>query len=114
VPILRWAYTPSRARFGRYPVLTPSMAMTAYPDIRPVPENTPRPPYVPANFFTAGWGDHLPGSDEKYPAESKQDQERGLRKAGAVVAELLREVGRMVKVSNSPLLGLHSEVSSQA
>jgi methionyl aminopeptidase len=108
VPLLRWAYVPSPARFGRYPVLMSSMAMTTYPDIRPVPDHIPRPPYVPANFFTAGWGDHLPGSDEKYPPVSRDVQDTGVRKAGAVVAELLREVGSMVKVSEFGHVMLHS------
>jgi methionyl aminopeptidase len=79
--------------------MDPSMAMTTYPDIRHVPEAIPRPPYVPSNFFTDGWGDHLPGSDTKYPTELGTGGVEGVRKAGKVVAEILRKVERMIKVS---------------
>ena len=75
------------------------MAMTTYPDIRGVPDSIPRPPYVPSNFFTEGWGDHLPGSDLKFPEELGNDGVEGVRKAGKVVAEILKKVGKMIKVS---------------
>lgn len=78
------------------------MAMTTYPDPRPVPpvEQIARPPYVPSNFFTDGWGDHLPGSEHKFDERLGAEGEGGVRRAGKVVAELLREVvGKMIKVS---------------
>jgi len=102
-PVLRssWGYVASPSRFGRYPVLQPSMAMTTYPEVRAVPDSTPRPPYVPSNFFSAGWGDHLPGSEHQYPVELGHEGSEGVRRAGKVVAEILKEVGKMVKVSRS-------------
>jgi len=100
-PVLRssWGYVASPSRFGRYPVLQPSMAMTTYPEVRAVPDSIPRPPYVPSNFFSAGWGDHLPGSEHQYPVELGHEGSEGVRKAGKVVAEILKEVEKMVKVS---------------
>jgi methionyl aminopeptidase len=79
------------------------MSMTRYPDIRPVPETIPRPPYVPTNFFLDGWGDHLPGSDLKFDGKLGEEGEEGVRRAGKVVAELLKEVGRIIRVSAWPL-----------
>jgi methionyl aminopeptidase len=96
----QWTYVPSPTRFGRYPTLMPSMAMTTYPEIRHVPDTIQRPPYVPSNFFVDGWGDHLPGSEYKFPEELGREGEEGVRKAGKVVAEILREVARLVKVSH--------------
>jgi methionyl aminopeptidase len=89
------------------------MAMTTYPEIRDVPEHIPRPPYVPTNFFTEGWGDHHPGSDEKYPTPPREEGQRGVRKAGKVVAELLKEVGRMIKVRDSGCREGRSLISSR-
>lgn len=97
----QWKYVHSPVQFGRYPVLEPWMSMTQYPDIRPVPESIPRPPYVPTNFFTDDWGDHLPGSDFKFEEKLGKDGENGVRKAGKVVAELLKEVGRIIKVRSA-------------
>lgn len=79
--------------------------MTTYPDIRAVPDTIPRPPYVPSNFFSDGWGDHLPGSDDKSPLELSNEGMEGVKKAGKVVAELLKEVKKMIKVCSpfSPL-----------
>lgn len=94
----RWRYVPSPTRFGRFPVLEPWMSMTEYPDIRPVPENIARPPYVPSNFFTDGWGDHIPGSDIKLEERLGKEGEDGVRRAGKVVAELLRQVGKLIRV----------------
>jgi methionyl aminopeptidase len=75
------------------------MAMTTYPEIRGVPDSIPRPPYVPSNFFSGGWGDHLPGSDYKFPEELENEGVERVRKAGKVVAGILKEVGKMIKVS---------------
>jgi methionyl aminopeptidase len=80
-------------------MMVPSMAMTSYPDIRHVPDEIPRPPYVPSNFFTDGWGDHYPGSDAKFSNELGPEGIAGVRKAGKVVSEILKEVERMIKVS---------------
>lgn len=74
------------------------MSMTRYPDIRPVPETIARPPYVPDNFFTEGWGDHCPGSELKFEEKLGRDGEEGVRTAGKVVAELLKEVGKIIRV----------------
>lgn len=73
--------------------------MRRYPDPRPVPTCIPRPPYVPSNFFTEGWGDHLPGSEDKFEETLGKEGEAGVRRAGKVVGELLKEVKRMIKVS---------------
>lgn len=94
----RWKYVPSPTRFGRYPVLEPRMAMTTYPDPRQVPDGIKRPPYVPSNFFTDGWGDHEPGSEVKLEERLGMEGREGVRRAGKVVAKLLREVGRMIRV----------------
>lgn len=98
----RWAYHPSPTRFGRYPLLNSEMAMTTYPDPRPVPAKIPRPAYVPANFFTAPWGEHETVASEilatKPRALLDEQGVQGVRKAGKAVAEILREVGKLVKV----------------
>lgn len=75
------------------------MAMTTYPEVRAIPDSIPRPPYVPSNFFSEGWGDHLPGSDHQFPLGLDNEGFEKLRNAGKVVAEILKEVGKMVKVS---------------
>lgn len=93
-----WKYVHPPSRFGRYPLLVPEWAMTAYPDPRPVPDNIARPPYVPGNFFTDGWGDHLPGSDRKFEEKLGREGEEGVRRAGKVVSDLLKEVKRIIKV----------------
>ena len=76
--------------------------MTTYPTPRPVPESVRRPDYVPKNFFSAPWGEH----DHPQIGEDRSDDrirlggedELLLRRAGTMVAEILREVGRLVKV----------------
>jgi methionyl aminopeptidase len=77
--------------------------MTTYPDIRPVPKHIPRPAYVPANFFDAGWGDHDEVAEVPVPSqeEGRLDQGgmQGVRTAGRLAAEILREAGKLVKVS---------------
>jgi methionyl aminopeptidase len=75
--------------------------MTTYPDVRPVPISIPRPSYVPSNFFDVGWGYHLPGKEEvDTPGTGISDSiavER-IRKVGRLVGEVLKEVGKLVKV----------------
>jgi len=76
--------------------------MTTYPSIRHVPPNIPRPPYVPRNFFEAGWGDHDEVSEIKTPSQEEGRLEKkgmkGVRTAGKMVAEILKEAGKLVKV----------------
>ena len=88
--------------YGSYAVLHPSSAMTTYPDIRPVPRHIPRPAYVPANFFDAGWGDHEEVEEVSVPTqeEGRLDLQgiEGVRRAGRLAAEILREAGKLVKV----------------
>lgn len=76
--------------------------MTAYPDIRPVPRHIPRPAYVPANFFDAGWGDHDEVPEIPVPSQEagRLDQlgVEGARRAGRLAAEILGEAGKLVKV----------------
>ena len=93
----------AKSPYGSYAVLHPSMAMTTYPDIRPVPKHIARPPYVPGNFFDADWGDH----DEvpEIPVPSQEDGRlcqggvEGVRRAGRLAADILRAAGKLVKVS---------------
>lgn len=94
-------YHPAPAVHGRYDCLQSSSAMTSYPVPRHVPSNIPRPSYVPRNFFTAPWGEHdSPDGPNEPEARMKLDgsDEKAVRGAGIIVAEILREVGKLVKV----------------
>ena len=76
--------------------------MTIYPPIRPVPSHIPRPPYVPRNFFEAGWGDHDEVGEIKTPTQAEGRLElkgmKGARAVGRMAAEILKEAGKLVKV----------------
>ncbi|WVQ80759.1 methionine aminopeptidase, type I [Cryptococcus sp. DSM 104549] len=99
--LLRRAYHAAPSRFGTYPLLPPSLALTSYPDVLPVPSQIPRPPYVPSNFFTASWGEHdTPETDMEEEGERitlGSEGEAKVRKAGWMAAKVLREAGRLVK-----------------
>ncbi len=97
----RRRYHAAPARYGQYPVLQASSAMTFYPNPRPVPDSIPRPAYVPRNFFTAPWGDH------DVPLQPDQVDERidlgteeveAVRKVARMAAEVLKDVGKVVRV----------------
>jgi methionyl aminopeptidase len=80
------------------------MAMTSYPDPSPVPNSIPRPAYVPVNFFDAPWGEHsqVPIDTIGPHRKSQLGQEgiQGVRKAGRAVGDILKEVEKLVKVSD--------------
>lgn len=77
--------------------------MTTYPTVRPVPSHIARPPYVPRNFFTDGWGDH---DDVEVYTPTQQEGRldiagvKGVRKVGQMAAEILRQAGKLVKVGD--------------
>lgn len=84
--------------------------MTSYPDIRPVPPHIPRPSYVPSNFFQVSWGDHDTPPEIITPSheEGRLDERgiRGVREVGALVAHILREAGKLVKVGSCNIVSL--------
>lgn len=111
--ILKRAYHPGPSRFGSYPLLPSSSAITSYPEPLPVPEHIRRPQYVPINFFTAPWGEHnIPEMGVDNETEGARialgsKEEWGVRMACRVAADILKRAGhRIVKVNIS--------VSSQA
>ncbi|WVQ99433.1 methionine aminopeptidase, type I [Kwoniella sp. CBS 9459] len=95
-------YLAGPSKFGQYPLLTSSSALQSYPKPLSVPTEIPRPSYVPKNFFTAGWGEH-----ETVEHDTEAEGERislmqggevdKVRQAGKMAAEILKEVGKMVK-----------------
>lgn len=101
--------------YRSYAILHPSTALTVYPDIRPVPRRIPRPAYVPANFFDAGWGDHEEVEELPVPSQEEGRLDKagvdGVRRAGKLAAEILREAGKLIKVC-STLYGYAAAESS--
>ncbi|WOO80831.1 methionine aminopeptidase [Vanrija pseudolonga] len=95
------SYTPAPPIFGAYDVLDASSAITAYPDPLDVPDSIPRPSYVPANFFTAPiWEHEAVEVDIEAPGERIQlgsRSEARVRKVASLAAEVLSEVGKLVK-----------------
>ncbi|WWC70025.1 methionine aminopeptidase, type I [Kwoniella pini CBS 10737] len=96
----QYKYLAGPSKFGIYPVLPSSFALTSYPYPRDVPSSIPRPEYVPNNFFIADWGEH----DEVEIKESKArrielggEEEIGLREVAKMVRDLLKDVGKLVK-----------------
>jgi methionyl aminopeptidase len=78
--------------------------MTAYPEVLPVPRSIPHPPYVPANFFDAPWGEHDIVEMDERSALARGVQlggadEAKMRKVARMAADVLEEVGRLVRVS---------------
>ncbi|OCF36818.1 methionine aminopeptidase, type I [Kwoniella heveanensis BCC8398] len=100
-----YQYIAGPSKYGRYPVLPSSSALKSYPKPLPVPKEIPRPSYVPRNFFTAGWGEHEavehdtePEGDRIPLAGSEGGEEvDNVREVGRMAAEILGEVGKMVK-----------------
>lgn len=77
--------------------------MTSYPESLAVPRSIPRPPYVPANFFNAPWGEHDPVEldPKSYLSRGVQlggGDEKKIRRVAAMAAEVLVEIGKLVKV----------------
>ncbi|TYJ55985.1 methionine aminopeptidase, type I [Cryptococcus floricola] len=99
----QWAYHAGPSRFGTYPILLASSAMTSYPDPLPVPAHIPRPDYVPANFFTAPWGEHdMPDMDQDQAANGEKiefgsEGEQAIRKVCKDAAWILKKVSKIVK-----------------
>lgn len=78
--------------------------MTSYPESLSVPRSIPRPPYVPTNFFDVPWGEHDPVEldPKSYLCRGIQlgaSDEARIRNVAAMAAEVLVEVGKLVKVS---------------
>ncbi|WVN88357.1 methionine aminopeptidase, type I [Cryptococcus depauperatus CBS 7841] len=100
---LQRAYHSNRDRFGSYSVLPSSLAMTSYPVPHHVPTNIPRPPYVPNNFFSAGWGEHEQPEmvvDDDEPGERIMlggREENAIRRVCRMAAKVLREASKLVK-----------------
>lgn len=100
----RYQHT-SPNRFGRYPILPPSLAISVYPESLDVPRSIPRPNYVPANFFDAPWGDHdVVDVDERdhlcRGVELRSGDELRIRKVASMAASTLTEIGKLVKVGH--------------
>ncbi|KAE8537846.1 methionine aminopeptidase, type I [Cryptococcus gattii VGV] len=100
--IFKRAYHPGPSRFGSYPLLLSSSAITSYPEPLPVPDHIRRPQYVPSNFFTAPWGEHNTpetGVDNETEGERigmGSKEERDVRMACKVAAEILKRAGDSV------------------
>ncbi|RSH83380.1 uncharacterized protein EHS24_007060 [Apiotrichum porosum] len=95
----KWPVMPSPPQYGDYDVLDVSSAMSSYPDPLPVPDSIRRPPYVPANFFTAPIWEHEETTDNSAASKIKlgtRAHER-VRAAGQAAAEVLAEVGKLVR-----------------
>lgn len=104
--IFKRAYHPGPSRFGSYPLILSSSAITSYPEPLPVPDHIRRPQYVPSNFFTAPWGEHNTpemGVDNQTEGERigmGSKEERDVRMACKVAAEILKRAGdSVVKVN---------------
>ncbi|OCF74587.1 methionine aminopeptidase, type I [Kwoniella mangroviensis CBS 8886] len=96
----RFSYTSGPSKYGIYPLLPPSFAMTSYPHIRPVPSSIPRPDYVPSNFFTADWGEHDSVDMKEADAEQIElggDGEKRVREAAGMARDVLKEVGKLIR-----------------
>ncbi|WWD17266.1 methionine aminopeptidase, type I [Kwoniella shandongensis] len=100
--IRRYHTLPSR--FGTYPLLHPSSALTSYPTPLPVPTTIPRPSYVPKNFFTAPWGEHDAPESDTDDVELRGERiklgsegEKRVREVARLASEVLKEVGKLVK-----------------
>ncbi|OWZ60152.1 methionine aminopeptidase, type I [Cryptococcus neoformans c45] len=97
--ILRRAYHSGPSRFGSYPLLSSSSAITSYPEPLPVPDHIRRPQYVPGNFFTAPWGEHntpdmgIDNEVEGARITLGSKEERGVRMACKVAADILKRAG---------------------
>ncbi|KAK8864436.1 methionine aminopeptidase, type I [Kwoniella newhampshirensis] len=93
--------TPNSTRFGSYPLLDPSSAITSYPTSLPVPASIPRPNYVPENFFTKTWGEHDLPEVEDVEVDGERidlggESEKRVRKVAKMAKQVLEEVGRLV------------------
>lgn len=110
--------------FGKFDLLRPPKIRKTGPSIvftppSPVPSHIRRPTYVPVNFFTRPNGDEAladapPDELEGYHGEEGVgnsrigmiglggEEERGVRYAGGLVAQVLEQVRDIVKVSLRP------------
>lgn len=122
---LRKAARPlTESAFGKYDLLRPPRIRKSTPPSDPPPQPSPVPahirvpPYVPANFFTRDPGEALeevvderegyhgePGVGDAEVGMIKLGgiEERTVRHAGGLVAQVLDEVRELVKVSPSTL-----------
>lgn len=120
---LRKAARPlTESAFGKYDLLRPPRIRKSTPPSDPPPQPSPVPahirvpPYVPANFFTRGPGEALeevvderegyhgePGVGDAEVGMIKLGgiEERTVRYAGGLVAQVLDDVRDLVKVSFS-------------
>lgn len=121
--VLRKAAKPlTDSAFGKYDLLRPPKVRKTTPLEHPrpsrVPEHVRPPPYVPVNFFTRRPGDQLEevvDEGEGYHGEPGVGdaevgmitlggvEEKTVRYAGGLVAQVLDEVRDLVKVSTSAL-----------
>lgn len=100
--IFKREYHPGPSRFGSYPLLLSSSAITSYPEPLPVPDHIRRPQHVPSNFFTAPWGEHnapemgVDNETEGGRIGMGSKEERDVRMACKVAAEILKRAGDSV------------------
>lgn len=96
------SYHAGPSRFGTYPVLQASSALTSYPTPLPVPHHIVRPAYVPLDFFGDSSGVTAKHAKESPVAEKRinlgGDDERAVRRVAKMAAEVLQEIGKLVKV----------------
>ncbi|WWC89287.1 methionine aminopeptidase, type I [Kwoniella dendrophila CBS 6074] len=96
----RYPYVAGPSKFGTFPVLQPTFAITSYPQPRHVPSEIPRPEYVPGNFFTADWGEHEHVEIEEASAEGiplGSQGETRVREVAGMARDVLREVGQIIR-----------------
>ncbi|WVR07078.1 methionine aminopeptidase, type I [Kwoniella sp. DSM 27419] len=97
----QYQYQAGPSRYGRYPLLPSTLAISSYPDVRPVPRAIPRPAYVPANFFDEPWGQHdSVEMDSEEVGEGIQlgsEEERKVRDVAKMARDVLARVGELVR-----------------
>lgn len=106
--ISRRAYseTPSTDIWGHYKALDPASALSSYPEPLPVPDQIPRPAYVPDNFFSHPIWEHSEPKEEEHggPIVMGSEDEHRVRTAAKTAADILSELGKHVKVCSSGTL----------
>ncbi|WWC62004.1 methionine aminopeptidase, type I [Kwoniella dejecticola CBS 10117] len=118
--LYKYTYEAGPSKFGRYPLVPSSFALTSYPAPRHVPPSIPRPEYVPRNFFTAEWGDHdsvdMPEAQASAIALGGEEEGR-IREVAVMARDLLRDVGKMIKpgiTTNDIDQFVHEQITSKA
>ncbi len=87
-------------------MLPSSTALKTYPRPLPVPLNIRRPSYVPSDFFPheirAGNAKSPPSNEDDGSSETQielgGEDEKAVRKVARMAAEVLRDIGKFVKV----------------